>query len=164
MVQRLNGSITQWLNYSMAQSPNHPITQSPLAHGLHLKSPVVLNLYRGAIVMKKVLGVIFTLVMAFSIVFIGDASPASGQSMKGTVTATKHRTYRGGKYVAHKTVHGTKWTAHKVKRGTKWSAHKTKRGTKWTYHKTKHGTKWTAHKTKRGTKSIFHKTKEAVTQ
>ena len=77
--------------------------------------------------MKKVLGVIFTVAMAFSIIFIGDTVSANGQSMQGTVTA-KHRK-RG---VYSRTKRGTKWTAHKVKRGTKWTAHKTKRGTKWT--------------------------------
>jgi hypothetical protein len=101
--------------------------------------------------MKKLLSAIFVLVMAFSIFFGGSVISAEAQSMKGTVSATKHKSYRGGRYVYRKTWNGTKWTYRKVKRGTKWTAHKTKRGTK-----------WTAHKTKRGTKHIFHKTKEAI--
>jgi hypothetical protein len=108
---------------------------------------------------KKVLGLVFAILMILSAVFVGDSISSNGSLSVSAQTVTvsrRHngvasRTYRGGRYVVRKTWNGTKYVSRRVWVASKYGAHKTMEGTR-----------WTAHKTKRGTKKVFHKTKEAV--
>src|SRR4051812_36400220 len=109
--------------------------------------------------MNKISAVIFGLIMALGVVFIGDAISSNGSlsanAQTVTVSRKRHgvasRTYRGGRYVVRRTWNGTKYVSRRVWVESKYGAHKTMEGTR-----------WTAHKTKTGTKKVFHKTKEAV--
>ena len=83
--------------------------------------------------MKKLINLIFAIVMMFSIVFIGNAISSNGSlsinaqtvSVKHKHNGIIHKSYRGGRYVVRKSWNGTKWVSRKVWAGTKWTGRKT---------------------------------------
>ncbi len=73
--------------------------------------------------MKKLINLVFAIVMMFSVVFIGDAissnGPLSIQAQQRVIVKRRRKgiirkTYAGGRWVARKTWTGTKWVGKKT--------------------------------------------------
>jgi uncharacterized protein YxeA len=84
--------------------------------------------------MKKILAIVFSVLLAVSVFTIGNSS-ASAASIN--VRPQTDYIKRKSKKVYYRTKHGTRVVYHKSKHETKKSFHKSKRVTKHTYSKTK---------------------------
>jgi len=84
--------------------------------------------------MKKLINLVFAVVMMFSVVFIGDAISSNAPfsvNAQQTVTVKRRkkgvarRGYAGGKWVVRKTWDGTKYVSRRVWVASKWTGKKT---------------------------------------
>jgi hypothetical protein len=105
--------------------------------------------------MKKITGLFFAVLMAFSVVFIAPVQQTQAQTR---VVVRKRRT--GG--VVGGTVRGTKYIGRKTWHGAKWVGRNTKNGATYAGRKTVQGTKFTGRKVRNGSKSVWRNTRKVM--